>query len=125
MRRSVSKWTWTLALLVGATTTTLGCVGGSKGTSASDLEKLKPYILDAVPSDIPNKIDLNFENKVHVVGYKIEPAGKAAPGSDVKITMYWRCDDKVDDGWSLFTPILDSNNERVLNIHNVGPRPEI
>src|SRR6476620_5975735 len=81
MRRRVSKWTWTLALLVGAATTTLGCVGGSKGTSASDLEKLKPYILDAVPSDIPNKLDINFENKVHIVGYKVDPAGKAAPGS--------------------------------------------
>ncbi len=124
MRRPVSKWTWTLALLVGAATTT-ACVGGSKGASASDLEKLKPYILDAVPSDIPNKIDINFENKVHIVGYKVEPTGKAGPGTDVKLTMYWRCDEKVDDGWSLFTHILDSNNERILNIDNVGPLREI
>ena len=33
-------------------------------TSASDLEKLKPYILDAVPADVTNKLDINFENKV-------------------------------------------------------------
>ncbi|HKQ69598.1 MAG TPA: carbohydrate-binding family 9-like protein, partial [Polyangiaceae bacterium] len=65
------------------------------------------------------------ENKVHLVGYKVEPAGKAGPGTDVKITMYWRADDKLDEGWSLFTHILDSNNERVLNIDNVGPLREV
>ncbi len=118
MRRPTNVWTLTLALLVG------GCVGGSKGTSSSDLEKLKPYILEAVPADVPNKIDINFENKIHLVGYKLDPA-TAGPGTDVKITMYWRCDEKLDDGWNLFTHVIDSNGERVLNIDNVGPLREV
>ena len=44
-------------------------------------ERLKPYILDAVPADLPNKIDINFENKIHLVGYKVEPAGKRPPAT--------------------------------------------
>ena len=99
--------------------------GFESSASGSDLERLKPYILDAVPADLPNKIDINYENKVHLVGYKVEPAGKAAPGDEIKVTLYWRADAKLDEGWSLFTHILDSNNERVLNIDNVGPLREI
>jgi hypothetical protein len=124
MRRSSNPWTLTLAFLLGATSLAGGCVGGSKGTTATELEKLKPYILDAVPADVPNKLDINFENKIHLVGYKVEPA-QTPPGTDVKLTMYWRCDEKLDDGWGLFTHVVDSNGERVLNIDNVGPLREV
>jgi hypothetical protein len=103
----------------------MDCVGGSKGTSSSELEKLKPYILEQAPNDMTAKLDINFENKVRLVGYKIEPAGNAGPGTDVKLTMFWKVDDKLDDGWSLFTHIVDSNNDRILNIDNVGPLREV
>jgi hypothetical protein len=103
----------------------MDCVGGSKGTSSSELEKLKPYILEQAPSDMTSKLDINFENKVRLIGYKIEPVGTAAPGTDVKLTMFWKVDDKLDDGWSLFTHVVDSNNERILNIDNVGPLREV
>jgi hypothetical protein len=122
-RRPVSKLVLTLALLTGASVAT-GCVGGSKGGGSAEQERLKAYILDSVPADVPNKTDINYENKVHLVGYKAEPPTTAGPGTDVKVTMYWRVDDKIQDGWSLFTHILDSNNERILNIDNVGPLRE-
>jgi hypothetical protein len=115
--------TLTLALL--STVGGIACVGGSKGTSSSDLEKLKPYILEQAPSDMTAKLDINFENKVRLIGYKIEPVGTAAPGTDVKLTMFWKVEDKLDDGWSLFTHVIDSNSERILNIDNVGPLREV
>ena len=122
MRRLMSHWN-SIVVLTAALSS---CVGGSKGSSSKEnVEHLKPYILDAVPADIPNKIDINFENKIHLVGYRVEPAGKAPPGTDVKITMYWRTDEKLDDGWSLFTHIVDSSGERILNIDNVGPLREV
>src|SRR4051812_30441077 len=85
-----------LGTLVGAS----GCVGGSKGISNEDKERLKPYILESAPADLQHKIDVNFENKIHLVGYKFEPE-TAKPGQDVKLTYYWRCDDTLDDGWGL------------------------
>ena len=53
------------------------CVGGSKGGGAAnvDRDKVKAYVLDAVPADVPNKLDINFEGKVHLVGYAVEPKG--------------------------------------------------
>src|ERR1700722_10631818 len=50
------------------------CVGGSKsGVTSEDKERLKQYVLDQPPADMPHKLDVNFENKLHLIGYKFEP----------------------------------------------------
>jgi len=100
-----------------------GCVGGSKGLSAEEKQKLAPYILDAAPADIPHKLDVNFENKVHLIGYKFDPE-MAKPGQEVKITYYWRCDDTLEDGWLLFTHTKDSGSGKMGNLDYVGPLRE-
>ena len=97
-----------------------GCVGGSKGLSAEDKDKLKPYILDAAPADMPHKLDVNFENKIHLVGYKFEPES-AKPGQEVKITYWWRCDDPLDEGWLLFTHTKDEGSGKMGNLDFTGP----
>jgi hypothetical protein len=109
-------------VLVAAGFSSAGCVGGSKGLSAEDREKLKPYILDAAP-EVPHKLDANFENKVHLIGYKFEPES-AHPGQEVKLTYYWRCDDTVEDGWMLFTHTKDEGSGKLGNLDNVGPLRE-
>lgn len=97
-----------------------GCVGGSKGLSSEDKEKLKPYILDALPADVPHKLDVNFENKAHLIGYKMDPES-AKPDQDVKLTYYWRCDDTIEDGWLLFTHTKDDGSGKMGNLDFVGP----
>ncbi|HLK37221.1 MAG TPA: carbohydrate-binding family 9-like protein [Polyangiaceae bacterium] len=109
----------TVACLTGAILFA-GCVGGSKGLSSEDKERLKPFVLDAVPADIPHKLDTNFENKVHLIGYKFEPE-LARPGQDVKLTYYWRCDDTLEDGWLLFTHTKDEGSGKMGNLDFVGP----
>jgi hypothetical protein len=114
------------ALAAASTVTvlgTVGCVGGSKGLSSADQDRLKPYILDAVPADVQHKVDVNFENKIHLVGYKFDPE-TAKPGQEVKITMYWRCDDTLDDGWSLFTHLHDDVSDKSDNLDWAGPLRE-
>ena len=101
----------------------IGCVGGSKGLSSEDKEKLQPYILDTAPADIPHKLDVNFENKLHLIGYKFEPE-TAHPGQDAKLTYYWRCDDTLEDGWLLFTHTKDVGTGKMGNLDFVGPLRE-
>ena len=114
MRRRTG-WTWLMGAALAAGTLSVmgavGCVGGSKGLTSADQDRLKPYILDSAPADLQHKVDVNFENKIHLVGYKFDPE-TAKPGQDVKITMYWRCDDALDDGWSLFTHLHDEQDRR-------------
>src|SRR5580692_7097868 len=109
---------WMSVVVVGIVSA--GCVGGGKGLSAEDKERLKPYTLHSVPEDVPHKLDVNFENKVHIVVYKFEPEA-AHSGEDIKLTYYWRCDDTVEDGWLLFTHTKDEGNGHLGNLDFVGP----
>jgi len=113
-RSSLSFAVLTAAAILG------GCVGGNKGLSSEDKERLKPFVLDAVPADLPHKLDVNFENKVHLVGYKFEPE-EAKPGDDVKLTYYWRSDDTLESGWLLFTHTKDEGNGKLGNLDFDGP----
>jgi hypothetical protein len=107
---------------LGLVPLSVACVGGKQQISAEDKDRLKPYILDAVPADA-KKTDVNFENKVHLVGYKIEPE-TAGPGANVKLTYYWRCDEPLDEGWRLFTHIQHEGFGQHDGLDNVGPLRE-
>ena len=69
-----------IGALIGATSVmsvaTVACVGGKQQITAEDKDRLKAQILDAVPPDA-KKVDINFENKVHVVGYKVDARARA------------------------------------------------
>jgi len=124
MRRTKIGW-----LVLAMTAALAGCIGESSKRSVkmtqAERERLSAYVLDAAPSDVPNKIDINYENKIHLVGYEIEPAKTARPGTEVKLKMYWRCDQPLDDGWNLFTHLLDEQGRRIINVDNVGPLREL
>ena len=111
-----------LVAALGLVPLSAACVGGKQQISAEDKERLKPYILDAVPADA-KKTDVNFENKVHLVGYKIEPE-QAGPGANVKLTYYWRCDEPLDEGWRLFTHIQHEGFAQHDGLDGVGPLRE-
>ena len=116
-----------IGALVGATSlmsiTTVACVGGKQQISAEDKDRLKAYILEAVPPDA-KKVDINFENKVHVVGYKVVPE-LAPAGTKVTVTTYWRCDDPVEEGWQLFTHVQHEGYEKPENLDANGPLREL
>ncbi len=99
------------------------CVGGSNENSKQDKERLQGFVLSSAP-EFPIKLDINFDDKITLLGARVDPAGKVSPGQKVKVTMYWRCNKSPGDGWLLFTHVLDGSGERILNIDNVGPLRE-
>jgi hypothetical protein len=121
MRHLHTRYVLAFAALLSSSS--VACVGGSKGLSSEDKDRLKAYVLDSAPADIPHKLDVNFENKLHIIGYKLEPE-LARPGQETKITYYWRCDDTVDEGWRLFTHTKDEGNGKLGNLDDKGPLRE-
>lgn len=99
------------------------CVGGSKDEAAVDqTQALKAYILDSEPADVGTKLNVNFDNKITLLGAKTEPSGGIHAGDKVKVTMYWKIGKEIGEpGWKLFTHVMDGSGERLLNIDNVGP----
>jgi hypothetical protein len=120
MQRGVLTFLFVLApSLLGVS----ACVGGSKDEPTADqTEALKAFILDKEPADVGNKLGINYDNKIILLGSRVEPSGPVRPNERVKVTMYWKVDKEIgEDGWKLFTHVIDGSGERILNIDNVGP----
>jgi hypothetical protein len=107
----------------------LGCLLGSLFGSACVSEELskeppeevQKLIVDKAPDNM-TALDVNFDDKLTLLGVQVEPGLEVAPGKRVKMTMYWRADKALDDpDWKLFTHVLDGAGDRVMNIDNVGP----
>jgi hypothetical protein len=101
-----------------------GCVEGKSEVSTEEKQRLQAYILDQAPSDIEHKLGINYSDKVTLLGYKLTPQGLISPGQKLKLTLYWECKASLDEGWNLFTHVLDGSGERILNVDNVGPLRE-
>lgn len=101
-------------------TTQVGCAKRGKGMSKADKELVKENILDDMPADVKHKTDVNFEDKIHLIGWSAEPE-MAAPGSTVRFTLYWRKTGDLDPGWKLFTHVTtDDVKQAKGNLDCVG-----
>lgn len=101
-------------------TTQVGCAKRGKGLTKADKELVKDHILDDMPADVTHKVDVNFEDKIHLIGWKAEPE-MAAPGSTVRFTLYWRKTGDLDPGWKLFTHVTtDDPKQAKGNLDCVG-----
>lgn len=99
----------------------LGACSNSSNNQV-DLAALEQYILAAPPEDIGVKLDVHFDNKIVLLGAKLEGPAVAAPGSRLKLRLYWKVNEALgEDGWRLFTHVLDGSGERIMNADNVGP----
>ena len=96
-----------IATIALSTVLATACVGGSKEVNETDKARLASLILDKEPA-IDHKREINFDNKIRLLGYKTEPKGAVRPGQKVKVPMYWKVDKALgEEGWNLFTHVLD------------------
>jgi hypothetical protein len=121
MRDTSALWAGLLVAAMAAA----GCVGGGgKGLTSEEKDRMKPFVSTTAPAGIAHPLDVNFENKVHLIGYKFDPES-AKPGQDVSLTYYWRCDEPLDEGWVLFTHTKDEASGKMGNLDFVGPIREM
>ena len=123
MRRWLGSQFLTL-VVVGAGALVLsanaGCVKRKSGLTSAEKEQVKQYVIDDLPGDVPHKVDVNYDDKIHMIGWKAEPES-AKPGSTVHFTLYWRKTGDLDPGWMLFTHVTtDNTKEAKGNLDCVG-----
>lgn len=92
---------------------------------AAEAARLKPYVLDEAPADVGTHVDADLEGKVTLLGARVEGPSEVKPGAQVKYTLYWKVNQKLEGGYKLFTHVVDGAGERLLNIDNVGPLREL
>lgn len=81
---------------------------------------LASFVLGELPKDVGHETFIDFGGKVHLAGYDIEPEGLTRPGSKVKLTLYWRSNQRLGPGWGLFTH-LDAPGLPSQNLDKAGP----
>src|SRR5437879_1169037 len=113
------------AVVLGAS----ACVGGSKGLSSEDKERLKPYMADSEPADLPTQIELNFETTTHTsenraIAAKVKTGIAAPPPQEIhsnvpeitlgqklaaneKITIDGKADEAAWKGAPVLGPFVD------------------
>jgi hypothetical protein len=95
----------------------LGALACSKSAPVDQ----RGLVLDAPPTDLPVRLDVDLGGAVDLLGAKVEPATGVKLGSRIELTLYWRKRAKLDAGYRLFTHVLDEAGERLLTLDGVGP----
>ncbi|HEX6276677.1 MAG TPA: carbohydrate-binding family 9-like protein [Polyangiaceae bacterium] len=95
-------------------------IGCSKDDASR--KRLKGYILDKEPR-IEKKLNVDFDGKLELLGYKFNTKSPK-PDKKVKLTLYWRVKQKLDEDMRLTTHVLDASGERLVSLDDRGPLRE-
>lgn len=99
-----------------------GCVSKKSGqTSEKDQAQLEKFASDKAPDGI-ELLNINFEDKITLLGYKTNAKGTVKPNQQLSVTLYWRVDKELgESGWGVFTHLFDAAGKRVANVDAAGP----
>jgi len=97
---------------------TLGCASAPEAPAVDGA--LGQYVLDDVPTDVQNRTLVDFGGAVHLVGWDLSPADRAAPGSTVHLKLYWRSVKKLSPGWAFFTHVIAADAPKPYAFDDVG-----
>jgi hypothetical protein len=75
--------------------------------------ELKSLVLDEAPTDIPHPLYVDFNGRAELLGYSLEPAVMAPPGSKLALKLYWRSTAKLDAGYTPYTELVLPNGKRI------------
>lgn len=82
--------------------------------------ELRTLVLDSAPTDIAKPLFLDFNGKAELLGYSLEPATMAAPGSRLSLKLYWRSTGKLGEGYVPFTELVTASGKR-FDVDGSGP----
>jgi hypothetical protein len=111
---------WTVALFC----MTAGCAQAPSQEGEAEKPELGPelkaLVLDSAPTDIAKPLYMDFNGKAELLGYELEPATMAAPGSKLSLKLYWRSKAKLGNGYVPFTELVLGNGKR-FEVSGGGP----
>ncbi len=65
-------------------------------------QQIAAAVLTAPPADLDQKLEVKFEDKLTLLGYKLEPKDKAAAGGNLTLSLFWRVDQPLPGDWKIF-----------------------
>lgn len=112
MKSVVGRMSLWCALALGA------CASPGEAPKVDDA--VSALVLPDVPTDVQTRTLVDFGGFVHLVGWDLSPADRAAPGSTVHLKLYWRSVKKLSPGWTLFTHVIVADAPKPYAFDDVG-----
>jgi len=107
-----------LAMGIVAVCAALGCAQAPVKEGEAEKPELtaedKALVLDEAPTDIPHPLYIDFNGKAELLGYALEPAALAPPGSKLSLKLYWRSTGRLDAGYLPFTELVTPAGKRIV-----------
>jgi 4-amino-4-deoxy-L-arabinose transferase-like glycosyltransferase len=75
-----------------------------------DVVQLTRIKVDPRPGEVPNALEINFEDKVALKGYALDPR-VAEPGETVRLTLYWQALTSMEVNYNVFAHVLGEENQ--------------
>lgn len=92
------------------------CRQPKKVLTERDKQQVKDSVLAQLPADTElGHVNANFEDKVTLLAYSVNKL-QVKPGDTVAVTLYWKCEAKVDGDFKIFVH-LDSTRTRKTYDH--------
>lgn len=96
------------AVLLG----TFGCQGPPAATPEQPLDPaLQAFVLPSVPADVEERLHVDFQSKVALLGYETKAEGPLGPGELVSVKLYFRSVRRLGPGWKVFGKLLDARGK--------------
>lgn len=107
-----------LAVLVSLSLSA-GCVEKEKHSSQADKELRKAIVLTA-PAKPQHALDIQFGDKIQLLGYDLSTED-VQEGKPFTVTWYWKVLEPLDEGFRVFTHLMDAEKSSRLNIDAARP----
>jgi 4-amino-4-deoxy-L-arabinose transferase-like glycosyltransferase len=76
----------------------------------ADALQLARINVRARPGDVPNPMNTNFDDKVGLIGYSLNPR-VAQPGETIHLTLYWQALNPMEVNYEVFVHVLGNENQ--------------
>jgi hypothetical protein len=77
----------------------------------SDTAVLKTLTVEPLAGEVPNPVNINFEDQVALIGYDVAPR-RSLPGETVEVTLYFRPLQPFDQDYTIFAQVVDDDTTR-------------
>ena len=109
-------------VLCGAIFFVAGCVEQTSYGTIEQSGEVVAHLLRQQPTKMDQRLDVSFDGMVTLLGYDLkQKSDPVAPGDQVEVIWYWRCDEPTGPGWKLFTHVVDAKGSSRINRDNEGP----
>lgn len=87
---------------------------------ASPQETISKYERNEPPKKI-EALDIEFDGKARLVGYRLKPERGFKRGQNVNLTLYWQSIAPIENGYALVGHLIDESGESMVNLGGNGP----